>query len=375
MQITDMLIYVIRGTPYHDRVIFQHVKESVCLKKKLAKKAQYVRTMKLSRIPCPEGFAFARYEMRFRAGEKGVLLPPYKGATFRGGFAETFRRLVCAAGMDECKECSLKRTCPYHLVFESEPLPGSEVLRSLDAIPRPFVLEPSTDRRTCYSPGETFEFSLILFGKVRNLLPYFIVTLEEFSRRGIGRGRRPFSLEEIATVNPLTGISALVYSSEDRVVRPRDLSVTSEEVWKRAAACPVEYLRKIEISFITPTRLIHGGKCLHIPEFHAIVRNLLRRLSSLSYFYHGFAYEADFQEIIRHAGEVRMVRDETSWVTIGRYSSRQKRRVPLEGFVGRAVYEGPLADFLPLLLLGELIHVGKGTVFGQGKFALRLFAD
>lgn len=329
----------------------------------------------MSWIPCPEGFAFACYEMRFRAGEKGVLLPPYKGATFRGGFAETFRRLVCAAGAGECKECPLKHTCPYHLVFESEPPPGSEALRSLDAIPRPFVLEPSSDRKTCYNPGETFEFSLILFGKVRNLLPYFIVTLEEFSHRGIGRGRRPFSLEEIAAVNPLTGISALVYSSEDRIVRPRDLSVTSQEIWSRAAGYPVEHLRKIEIDFCTPTRITHEGRSLRTPEFHAIVRNLLRRLSSLCYFYHGFAYEADFQEIIRHAGDVRTVRDETSWVTIGRYSSRQKRRVPLEGFVGRAVYEGPLADFLPLLLLGELIHVGKGTVFGQGKFALRLFAD
>jgi len=43
--------------------------------------------------------------------------------------------------------------------------------------------------------------------------------------------------------------------------------------------------------------------------------------------------------------------------------------------VGRAVYEGPLGDFLPLLLLGELIHVGKGTVFGQGRFELRIFVD
>lgn len=49
--------------------------------------------------------------------------------------------------------------------------------------------------------------------------------------------------------------------------------------------------------------------------------------------------------------------------------------VTQEGFVGRVVYEGPLAEFLPLLLLGELIHVGKGTVFGQGKFALRILAE
>lgn len=326
-------------------------------------------------IPCPQGLTFARYEIRFRAGAEGVILPTYKGATFRGGFAETFRRLVCATGAGECRECPLKHNCPYPLVFESEPPPGSEALRSFDAVPRPFVREPSPDRRTCYNPGETFDFAPILFGKTRNLLPYFVVTLEEFSRRGIGKGRRSFTLEEITAVNPLTGMIAAVYSGEDRVVRPRDLSVKAEDLWNRAADYPGDGLRKIEINFITPTRITYRGETIRTPEFHALIRNLLRRISSLSYFYHGFAYEADFPGIIQGAGEVRLVRDETAWVTIGRYSNRQKRRVPLGGFVGRVVYEGLLAEFLPLLLLGELIHVGKGTVFGQGKFSLRIFAD
>ncbi|MDH7578370.1 MAG: CRISPR system precrRNA processing endoribonuclease RAMP protein Cas6 [Bacillota bacterium] len=326
-------------------------------------------------VPCPQGLALARYEIRFRAGVDGVLLPPYKGSTFRGGFAGTFRHLVCARDARECKECSLKHNCPYPLVFESEPPPGSEALRSFDAIPRPFVLEPPPDRTTFYNPGETFDFALILFGKARNLLPYFVVTLEEFSRRGIGKERRPFSLEEIAAINPLTGVSAIVYHGEDRVVRPRDLSLSAGDIWNRAAGYPVENLRKIEAAFHTPTRITHEDTSIRSPEFHAVVRNLLRRISSLCYFHHGFAYEADFLGIIRRAGEVRLVRDDTSWVTIGRYSSRQARRVPLEGFVGRAVYEGPLGDFLPLLLLGELIHVGKGTVFGQGRFELRIFVD
>lgn len=329
----------------------------------------------LSFLPCPQGLVLSRYEARFRAGADGVILPPYKGSTFRGGFAGTFRRLVCSDGTGECKKCRLKHSCPYPLVFESEPPPESEVLRSFDAVPRPFVLEPPPDEKTRYSPGEAFDFTLLLFGRARNLLPYFVVTLEEFTHRGIGKGRRPFFLEEIVAVNPLTGVAAVIYRREDRIVRPRDLSVTAEAIWNRAAGYPVDGLQKIEINFCTPTRITHQGATIHTPEFHTIIRNLLRRVSSLCYFYHGFLYEAEFPEIIRRACEVHLVRDKTFWVTIGRYSSRQGRRIPLEGFVGRAVYEGPLAEFLPLLLLGELIHVGKGTVFGQGKFALRILAE
>jgi hypothetical protein len=29
-----------------------------------------------------------------------------------------------------------------------------------------------------------------------------------------------------------------------------------------------------------------------------------------------------------------------------------------------------LRDYLPLLALGELVHVGKGVVFGNGKYAI-----
>jgi hypothetical protein len=33
-------------------------------------------------------------------------------------------------------------------------------------------------------------------------------------------------------------------------------------------------------------------------------------------------------------------------------------------------YAGDLAPFLPLLRLGELIHVGKNAVFGNGRFGM-----
>ena len=36
----------------------------------------------------------------------------------------------------------LKNTCSYPYVFETAPLPGSEKLRNLDQIPRPYVIEP-----------------------------------------------------------------------------------------------------------------------------------------------------------------------------------------------------------------------------------------
>lgn len=320
-------------------------------------------------IPCPKGFTLTYYSIRLVAGPHGLVLPAYKGATFRGGFAGTFRRLVCGLGRQECKSCPAKRNCPYALVFESEPPPGAAALHKYESIPRPFLLEPPLEEKQVYAPGEALTFRLVLIGVAAKLLPYFVVTLDECARLGIGRGRRPFALDEIAAVNPLTGERAVIYQGADRVVRPAELAVTAEAVWARAAeeagAADASGLR---ITFVTPTRITYEGQSTRSPEFHTLVRNLLRRVSSLCYFYHGFAYKADFPAIIRRAEAVSLVEDRTHWHCWERYSSRQKKRIPAEGFVGEAVYRGPIREFVPLLRLGELIHLGKGTVFGQGKF-------
>jgi hypothetical protein len=40
----------------------------------------------------------------------------------------------------------------------------------------------------------------------------------------------------------------------------------------------------------------------------------------------------------------------------------------LGGFVGEVSYQGDWAPFAALLILGELVHVGKACVFGHGKY-------
>jgi len=55
-----------------------------------------------------------------------------------------------------------------------------------------------------------------------------------------------------------------------------------------------------------------------------------------------------------------------------RFSGRQKQRIKMGGLVGLVTYAGDLADYLPLLALGEFIHVGKGTVFGNGQYRIKI---
>jgi CRISPR-associated endoribonuclease Cas6 len=70
------------------------------------------------------------------------------------------------------------------------------------------------------------------------------------------------------------------------------------------------------------------------------------------------------------ADSIRCRHDQTSWLELKSYSNRQKRSTPIGGLVGSATFEGNLMPFLDLLVLGELIHVGKNVVKGDGWYKI-----
>lgn len=316
----------------------------------------------------PERLRLAVFRFRLTPTEP-MDLPRYKGAVLRGGFGTTFKRLVCIQrDPATCTPCRLGNVCPYGYVFETSPPEGSEVLSNLSDVPTPFVLEPPADTRTWYEPGEHLDFDLVLVGRGIQYLPYFLAVFEALGEAGLGRRRARFNVERVEAVQPLSGERAAVFAAGDERVRGETKSVTSGEVAAEAARLPAA---RLTLRFLTPTRLKHRDHFVSQPEFHVVVRSLLRRVSSLAYFHGGELWETDFRGIIEAAEAVRTARQETRWVDWERYSTRQGQRMNLGGFVGEATYEGELGPFRPLLALGALIHVGKAAVFGNGKYDFR----
>ena len=73
---------------------------------------------------------------------------------------------------------------------------------------------------------------------------------------------------------------------------------------------------------------------------------------------------------IEKSKEIRVQKENLSWFDWERYSNRQETRMMMGGFLGSITFEGDFEAFLPFLLLGECIHVGKGTSFGLGKYEI-----
>ncbi len=130
----------------------------------------------------------------------------------------------------------------------------------------------------------------------------------------------------------------------------------------------------MRIEFLTPTFVkFRGNVSPEAPPFAALVQALLIRIPMLSAVHCGEIWHEDFRALVEKAAGVETLRDETTWVSFRRYSSFRKKGEPLEGVVGSAEYAGPVEEFLPLLCMGQLTHVGKRAVFGLGRYRIEGF--
>ena len=83
------------------------------------------------------------------------------------------------------------------------------------------------------------------------------------------------------------------------------------------------------------------------------------------------AMELDYRALIERAATIETLSSQLSWWDWERYSNRQKTKMKLGGFAGEIEYSGEaIADFLPLIAAGEILHIGAGTGFGLGKYGV-----
>ena len=311
----------------------------------------------------------ARYRFTLTVLEP-VYLPPYKGSALRGGFGHTLKRLVCYHSRGNCDECQLGNDCVYGYLFDTSPPQDAEVLSNLTGVARPFVIEPPLDRRGSFESGERLDFRVVLIGRGIAYLPYFVLVFQELGKAGLGRTRGRFALQEVTalSLDGDPGGDQTVFDAADGTVYDCDRSASAAELCAHAATLSPH---RLTLNFLTPTRLKHQGRWVEDgPPFHVLLRRLLDRVSSLSYFHCGQRWDIDFRGWIDRAQGVRTADASTGWVDWERYSGRQRQRVRMGGLVGRVTYEGDLRPYLPLLAVGELVHVGKGTVFGNGGYVV-----
>jgi CRISPR-associated endoribonuclease Cas6 len=295
--------------------------------------------------------------------QRELILPPYKGSTFRGGFGHAFRHAVCVERKKECAGCLLRSNCVYSFVFETS-VPHEDGKQQDKDVPHPFIIELPLDQRQHYGINDRLDFDLVLIGRAVDYMPYFIFAFEEVGRVGVGKNNGQYSLEKVIGMN--NGEESVIYDGKSHF--RDDFHTTDSNDIMKEGELPDSY--RVKLRFLTPTRIKYNGKFITDTNFEIVIRNLLRRLSSLAEIHCGEKWELDWKGLIERTNMIKTVQTDLVWKDWERYSQRQDTKLKMGGFLGEITFEGDLAEFMPYLKLGEYLHIGKGTVFGLGKYEI-----
>lgn len=291
-----------------------------------------------------------------------IFLPQYKGSTFRGAFGTALKKVVCTLKKELCENCILRGKCVYAYIFETIPPSQTKIMRRYKAVPHPFVIEPPVEEKSIYKENEKLPFNLILIGKATEYLPYFIYTFIEIGKVGIGRKKGKYKLNSVKCGR------TKIYDIEENKVLSAPIKTMPIKLPKESETKKIE---RISLNFITPTRIISEEKITKEPNFNLLIRQLIRRISLISYFHCSIdTTKWDFKNIIEKAKDIETIKSQIQWFDWERYSNRQKRKMNMGGFKGTITFEGKISQFIPLLKIGEIIHIGKGTTFGLGKYEI-----
>jgi hypothetical protein len=307
-------------------------------------------------------FYFGNLEFQVRA-VTDLELPVYKGSTFRGAFGHALRRLSC-----HCQDFdgSAKHTCAYGYLMSTSTFHSS--LTYAQNPPHPFILEPPDAHKQFYCSGAELSLKSILIGDSVNYLPYVLVAVQHMGQTGVGKGRGKFVLEHVESVNMEN--RAVIYSAEEQMLSTSIPRTAWQDVMNMALL--LGEVDEITLRFITPYRLKHDGSLVDCDRFSfaVLIGNLLERVSRLGRYYCGLKERLDAHELRQLANSVMVADFDMQWYDWERYSRTQDTKMKLGGLLGSARFAGNITPFLPYLLLGSYIHVGKNTIFGLGKYEI-----
>jgi CRISPR-associated endoribonuclease Cas6 len=250
--------------------------------------------------------------------------------------------------------CDLAEDCPYGVLFAA----------SRSARP-PYALyvAPPGERGGC-------AVEITLYGPAWRLYPWALTSFQEALRRGLGKSRQAWEVREVRRVLPdgrCERLAGGALSELPAILHPDLLGLGLEPF---LAPLPVA------VELLSPARLLRDGRLLPgsapVP-FDLLVARILDRFAGL--------YGEGASEILRpevrgpietEAARVPVLAEATSWLEVKDYSARSGAEMLLGGKVGRLVYGGEAARFLPILKAGEILHVGKNAASGCGRIRVLL---
>ena len=310
-------------------------------------------------------FRLACFEFVLTLQEQIVIDTP--GSALRGALGQALESICPSRGFG-CTRCSQSEECAHNYLFQTPSQIGRNP-RNYSNHPHPFVLEPPITTQETFEAGKALKFRLILIGKGISYLPYFIDAFQRGGKEfGLGLNRGKY---ELAAIHSIFGRHrACIYEAQKQPLQFTYHIMHSEDIINARQLDPTD---RVRLRFLTPTRLKLKGRFISHRDFqfHHLFRCLLRRISDVSLSHCDEKLPRHYGTLIDEATKIG-TQSELNWTDNWQhYSKEKKMNMKFGGIVGQVTFEGNLGEFLPFLQLGEWLHIGKSTAFGNGKYIIR----
>lgn len=280
------------------------------------------------------------------------ILPKDKVSALRGGMGEMLLRQNCINDRN-CSTCNYKKPCIVYKTLYTQMKKKPAFMHGDDSVG--YLIE-CENYREYFKAGDHFFFYLVLFGDNIVYFGQYLHVFRQLGMSGIGKTGAKYIISDIKNIK---GVSIL---KENQPIMSNYCPETVYDyVIRRENELNIKG-RKNELVFHTPVSLKYCGE--YIQEFQAepVFLAIYRRIMMLDYFVEIYLDVFQMNEYPRIKRQTSILR------TVQRFSTTQNRKIFLKGLVGSIVFDDISPEYLPYILAGELLHIGKSSSFGFGRF-------
>lgn len=274
-------------------------------------------------------------------------------------FASACRSVSCRWPERTCERCAAYDTCGWTLVFGQKLTSDPAALKRHQKPPLPFAFSFPLSEMLPEDQTE-IECGLVVIGQA---IPFLEMLLNGFAEL-LSDGLAEVAAEIIqiacrdyqgSVQNPVVEYGSITSGN----LVPENLVIASTEglVESRLWDCA-----ELQIRLLSPLRLLEAGHIARRFDFCLFVRSVMRRVSSLAYYYGESDFDCDFKELSRQVESVICTEDHFG------YTNGKNRK--LTGITGYGSFLGDFSRCIPFLAIGSYVHTGKGSSFGMGSYEL-----
>lgn len=300
---------------------------------------------------------YIRLHFELEIIEAGTL-PREKASMLRGGMGQMLLMMNCIRD-GNCAECDFRQECLVQRMMYAKMKIRPDFMTQKDS--EGYVLE-CENKEEHFCTGDLLEFNFLLFGDSIVYFNQYLQAFHSLGIQGIGNSRLRFRI--LRVTNSRRGLlleGGAFYKDNFKIGNVGD--------YVRYRLRDLDRGKNVLLAFRSPLTLKYRGIYQNSLEPLPLLAAAERRLYILNC-YEGKKEGENFRRIDVESHLPEKLDERVHLERVKRYSSTQNAKVVFTGIRGSCLLSGADRTALALLAAGELVHIGKNTSFGFGRYRL-----